>query len=325
MQALLAARHCRRVVATDINGRALALCRLNAKLNSIDNVEVREGSWFEPVLEERFDLVVSNPPYVIAPESRFLYRDNELGGDELCRLLVRQASSHLKPGGVAQIACNWILEPGLAWFDRPASWSPSSECDILVLRSRSYDAAAYAAACTPHGDDTKELERVLDYLNQTGIAAVADGAVTIRAGRNGADHWLLALDGAGGPGRLGGAHVAGIFAGQDQSQKLREDDVLLDTRFRPVDGQRLDQVLTYTQAHGYRPGNASMRFASGLPVTVELDPHVMRIAVACDGKSSLRDLIDEVAKQLEVDPEWLRTITLAQFRDSVGLGLLVPV
>ena len=65
IQALLLAKHADRVVATDTNPRALAFAAFNAALNGVDNVELRRGDAFAPLARERFDVVVSNPPYVI--------------------------------------------------------------------------------------------------------------------------------------------------------------------------------------------------------------------------------------------------------------------
>ncbi|RLG53474.1 MAG: 16S rRNA methyltransferase [Thermoproteota archaeon] len=51
-----------RVVMTDINRRAVQLARENIKLNSLGNAEVRLGNLYEPVKDEKFDIIVSNPP-----------------------------------------------------------------------------------------------------------------------------------------------------------------------------------------------------------------------------------------------------------------------
>jgi methylase of polypeptide subunit release factors len=59
IQAMLAARHAHRVVGTDINPRALAFARLAMQINGIHNVDLRQGNMFDPVREERFDLIVS--------------------------------------------------------------------------------------------------------------------------------------------------------------------------------------------------------------------------------------------------------------------------
>src|SRR4051812_7653219 len=81
IQAILLAAHATHVVATDVNARALAYAAFNAALNGADNVETRLGSFFKPVGDERFDLVVANPPYVVSPESAYLFRDSGMPGD----------------------------------------------------------------------------------------------------------------------------------------------------------------------------------------------------------------------------------------------------
>src|SRR5581483_1890218 len=65
VQALHLARHCEEVVATDVNSRALWMTRFNAALNGV-RVDVRDGSFFEPISDERFDLITTNPPFVIS-------------------------------------------------------------------------------------------------------------------------------------------------------------------------------------------------------------------------------------------------------------------
>jgi release factor glutamine methyltransferase len=56
------------VTATDLSGEALAVARGNAASHGLARVEFLQGSWFEPLAGRRFDLVVSNPPYIGADE-----------------------------------------------------------------------------------------------------------------------------------------------------------------------------------------------------------------------------------------------------------------
>ncbi len=107
VQALLAAQHCERVVATDVNQRALAFAAFNAALNGVANVEFRTGSLFEPVAGERFDLIVSNPPYVISPEHDFVYRDSGAAPGALCAELIGALPEDLDPGGFASVLASW--------------------------------------------------------------------------------------------------------------------------------------------------------------------------------------------------------------------------
>jgi release factor glutamine methyltransferase len=53
-----------RVIATDIDPEALKVASANAERLNIRNVEFREGAWFAPFGDERFDMIVSNPPYI---------------------------------------------------------------------------------------------------------------------------------------------------------------------------------------------------------------------------------------------------------------------
>lgn len=67
--------HAAEVVATDIDPRAVACARRN--LADLD-VDVRHGDLFDPVVGERFDLVVCNPPYVIGPSDDLAYASPDL-------------------------------------------------------------------------------------------------------------------------------------------------------------------------------------------------------------------------------------------------------
>lgn len=77
-QALLLARHVDQVVATDLSSRAVRYCKFNAALNGASNIDCRVGDRFGPVEGDEFDLIVSNPPFVISPDRSLLYRDSGL-------------------------------------------------------------------------------------------------------------------------------------------------------------------------------------------------------------------------------------------------------
>src|SRR6266851_6162535 len=95
IHALLAAQHARHVIATDVNRRAIAYTELNAALNGLRNIECRQGSLFEPVEGEMFDLITCNAPYVVSPERRWAYRDSGFRGDDVTAHVVRSAAAHL--------------------------------------------------------------------------------------------------------------------------------------------------------------------------------------------------------------------------------------
>ncbi len=106
--ALKRERPAARVVAVERSAAALAVARRNALRLGIE-VEFRHGLWFEPVAGERFDVVVSNPPYVREDDPRLREGDVRFeprsalvaGADglESIREIAAGAAAHLRPGG----------------------------------------------------------------------------------------------------------------------------------------------------------------------------------------------------------------------------------
>jgi release factor glutamine methyltransferase len=99
------------VVASDISFAALQIATLNAEeLHLNEAVKFTRGSLFEPVAGERFDLVVSNPPYLagverssLPPELSYEPEVALFGGEdglEVLRAIATQAGEFLVPGGI---------------------------------------------------------------------------------------------------------------------------------------------------------------------------------------------------------------------------------
>jgi methylase of polypeptide subunit release factors len=98
--ALFAARHARRVVAVDINAAAIRCATINAQLNHLEHkIELRHGDLFAPVYNERFDLVLFNPPF-IAGSARD-DRDRAWRSSDIAGRFASGLAGHLKPGGSA--------------------------------------------------------------------------------------------------------------------------------------------------------------------------------------------------------------------------------
>jgi release factor glutamine methyltransferase len=105
-------RPCASVVATDISAAALQAARENADRHAAQNVEFRSGDGLAPVRGERFDLILSNPPYIAQDDPHLLQGDLRFepklaltsGADGLVvlRAIIAQAPAQLKVGG-------WLL------------------------------------------------------------------------------------------------------------------------------------------------------------------------------------------------------------------------
>jgi HemK-related putative methylase len=100
--AVFAAKHARRVVAVDINAAAVRCAGINALLNHLEHkIDVRHGDLFAPVSEERFDLILFNPPFVQgAPQDD---RDRAWRSNDVAQRFAAGLGAHLKSGGFALV------------------------------------------------------------------------------------------------------------------------------------------------------------------------------------------------------------------------------
>jgi release factor glutamine methyltransferase len=106
------ARPACRIIATDVSDAALAVARENAALHTGGNVELRRGECFAPVADERFDLILSNPPYVAQGDPHLACGDLRFeplqalvagpDGLDVLRAIIAQAGAHLRAAG-------WLL------------------------------------------------------------------------------------------------------------------------------------------------------------------------------------------------------------------------
>ncbi|HEX4333482.1 MAG TPA: peptide chain release factor N(5)-glutamine methyltransferase [Usitatibacter sp.] len=102
------------VMATDVSAAALEVAARNAvKHHCAERIVFAQGSWYEPVAGRRFDVIVSNPPYVASAdphlgrgdlrfEPRGALTDGSGDGLDSIRAIVAGAPAHLVPGG-------WVL------------------------------------------------------------------------------------------------------------------------------------------------------------------------------------------------------------------------
>ncbi len=108
--AIASERRGARVVGVDISEDALRVARDNADALGLTHIEWRVGSWFAAVGEERFDIILSNPPYIGARDAALASLRAEpatalIGGPtglEQLSSIIASAPSHLSPGG-------WLL------------------------------------------------------------------------------------------------------------------------------------------------------------------------------------------------------------------------
>ncbi|MEV0292693.1 methyltransferase [Nocardia sp. NPDC050710] len=188
VQAVHAASYARSVTATDVNPRALWLAEATAALNGLD-IDLLEGSWFEPVAGRRFDQVVANPPFVVGPARiEHTYRDSGLAMDGASELVISQVPDLLQPGGTAAMLAAWVHVDGEDWRQRVSSWLPAHGIDAWVVQRDVADPALYVgtwlrdAGLDPRDPASQaRAERWLDAFTAADVEGIGFGFVYLRA------------------------------------------------------------------------------------------------------------------------------------------------
>jgi methylase of polypeptide subunit release factors len=183
IHALLAAVHARRVVAVDINPRAVRCTRFNVQALGATNLEAVEGDLFDPVGGERFDLITANPPFVPSPVNTLRFRDGGPTGEDVQRRIVAGLPGHLAPGGVAQLVTELGERDGEPVAGRLRQWLGGAPMDIYVVRVASYTAAQYASGHAKGEDYGTLLDSIRAWagnLRAQGYARVASVLVTFQ-------------------------------------------------------------------------------------------------------------------------------------------------
>lgn len=323
VQALHLAAHSGSVVATDVNERALWMTRLNAALNGAD-VDVRDGSFFEPVAGERFDLIATNPPFVISPATgeRLVYRDSGLPGDRVVEHIVRTGPDHLTDGGWLQVLANWAVTDQ-PWDERLGSWL-RDDCDALVVQRETLDPAAYVELWLKdsghHGgpDYARRYDTWLSWLEETGIEGVGFGWINVRlrGGRHGTHElleWPYDVEQPIGP---------AIRAWGEATDDLRDlsDEALLATTLRAREDV---QQETVGRPGAEDPEAIVLRQQRGFRRARTADTLEAALVGASDGDLTVAQLLDALGTLLERDRAELRETYLPVVRTLVGEGFLV--
>ncbi len=322
VQALLAARHADRVVGADLNPRAVAFARFNARLNGVTNVDFRVGDLFDPVRGERFDLVVCNPPYVVSPEAELLFRDSGRPGDSLCADVVRGAGEHLEEGGFATILVNWVAPADGEWSEPLRGWVAGSGCDAWLAHLDTQDGLTYAAGWNRGPDPDRygaALDRWLSYYAVRGIGSIGMGAVVLRR-RTGAT-WVRADELPERPRSGASAEILRLFAAEDRLREIGRDEALLDEAFAVGEDVRVEQVAAVREGR-LEPARLELRRESALPMEGGADGGTLRLLQLCDGRRSLREAI-ALLEGPAATPQ-LAASAVATARRLAALGFLVP-
>jgi hypothetical protein len=360
VQALYLAEQADRVVATDLSERACRITRFNAALNGAD-LDVRRGSLFEPVAGERFDLIVSNPPFVITPDSvrsqglrdaagggvpagpggLLEYRDGGMPRDSLIAALLRGAPGHLSEGGSMQMLANWEIpagaDPDAEWWRRVDHWLDGLPVDAWTVQRDVLDPARYVEMWLRDSGGTlaprDRWERAYaDWIadfRAAGVGAIGMGFIALR--RRAPDCPRSAGEGVPG-GRVGsGGQGIRVYTEELGGRTPRGVDVAraLATLRLPGDlgGLRLRRAADVTEERHYTPGEAEPRVlilhqGAGLGRSFPVGAAESAVVGAADGELSVGQILTAIAVLTDQDEGELRRQVDGPLRDLIRAGIL---
>ncbi|PWH06510.1 methyltransferase [Brachybacterium endophyticum] len=335
IQAMHASRHAREVVATDLSERALAFAAFNAALNGID-LDLRQGSLLEPVAGEVFDLVVSNPPFVITPRgdgfATWTYRDGGRAGDVLTAELLAALPEHVAPGGRAVMLSNWEIAegPDPDWQAHPQAWlAPVREAglDAWVIQRESEDCAQYAETWARDGGVTVRdaawdtlQEAWLDDFAARGTAAIGFGYILLHRPESARpeDAEVICEDARGrGSGTLG-EHLGASLVAIDRLARL-SDQELLDSR--PVRAEDLVERRFLTPGE-YDPMLIELVQGAGFARVQRADQLTAGVVGALEGTLTLGQIIGAVCALTDEDEPSARERLLPTMRELIRTGMV---
>lgn len=333
------------VVATDLSVRAAHTTALNARLNGRDaHIEVRCGDRFDPVAGEQFDLIASNPPFVVTPradehEEVVSYRDGGLEGDALMESVVRGIGEKLRPHGDAIVLANWEVRDTDADGERVHAWiADSPHLQAWLVERERLDACEYAELWARDGGlrdgsaaHTELVARWIRDFRSRGVDCIAMGALLLRAndGLEAAhpaswrverrhEPFVTASSLGAGPlaTRLMSAWNAGAWAESASSNDM------LEARWQ------FDPSLEERRAH--RPGiddprALSLIVASPWEREIVVDASLAATIGVCDGELSLRAIAEALSQLWNLDTGELETRLVPAFRELAWAGAVAPV
>ena len=369
IQTLYLLRHAEHVVATDISARALAFTAFNAALAGVSvtgapgtpsaldvdpgsdldseadaasesgsdagRLELLHGSLLEPVAGRRFDLIASNPPFVLTPPAvreaglpLMEYRD---AGGPILPGLVAGLGEHLEPGASAVMLGHWEHRGAGSWRDAVAAWLPEG-LDAWILERELQDPVEYATMWLRDGGLTPErdpeafdaaLEAWIDDFEARDVRGVGFGYLIVHRPRRPREPWrLLEEVTTSGQGVLG-PHIAEVLEVRERLAGL-DDDAVAD----------LCPLLApdVTEERHLIPGAAEptvilLRQGGGLGRTLQASTAVAALAGVADGELSVGQVASAVAALSELnaaDALALRAEMVEATRHLLTTGFLRP-
>ncbi|MFY9262574.1 MAG: methyltransferase [Arcanobacterium sp.] len=335
IHAILAAKAGAEVVATDISARALEFAQFNALLNEVV-IETRLGSLYEPVNGEQFDVIVSNPPFVITPQEvrteigTMEYRDGGASGDALIASVITDMPDHLTAEGRAYLLGNWEIAlannsaendgevAAAPWDDRPRTWFATTGLDAVIIQRDVLLPAEYAKLWLRDGGILPGHPRYhtaykswLAGFYQRNLAAVGMGYLLLGKNQLDTPPTQVFHDLRGPAPQSPGPVTQRMWAN-------RVVPALDNLRLTHCD---LQEHRIYAPGAD-EPQTITFHLPDGFGTQIHADTYLAAFVSVCDGELTVAQIIGALADIMDADPQEIRAHLAPQIRNMLQLGML---
>jgi methylase of polypeptide subunit release factors len=325
--ALMLSRQAVQVVGTDINPRAIALAELNLALADAANVRFIAGDLFAPVAEERFDLILAQPPFVSKPDSEVAvtFLHGGARGDELLLRMLSELPQRLSPGGRAMLLVDWPRYDDVSpeariratLMQNAQNVQNAASFDLLLLASPSKDLGEYVAhyAVGLHPDLDEQYDQAvhahLEHLARQRVTELRALLLVIRATDRTPWTHQVTIRASGEP-KTTGAQIERLIAAQDllagDSEKLRAAHLVVPegTRFVQEESAQVRVELD----------------ASRLVGSLICSQSAADLLTVVHQSKSVAAAVATLAQRMKLDNAAGRAQILGGIRTALGEGLL---
>jgi SAM-dependent methyltransferase len=280
-QSLVLARHADHLTLSDLNPRALRFARTTLDLNGVTApADFVLSDFYAAFGDREFDLITSNPPFVIGPHGRHIFRDASGEGDDVSRRVIQDGARRLAPGGLLQTTAQWLHVRGEPWEARVRSWVEGLGCDAWIVQTEVRNTVAHALnwMVVPHETPEEDVFRQWQE-SLAGADAVGFGVVLLRRTER---EPVIRIEGQRPP--LSCLEAAAWLAGADILRAPRLDFDAATVRLRSSAYVRCDATDTVPSTLGLvNEADRASRF--------ELPRATIRTLVRCDGRRPIGEIV----------------------------------
>ena len=286
-----AARGCRAAWAVDITRRSTEMAHFNRLLNGVHNVTIMQGDLYEPLGGLTFDRIVAHPPYMPVLSRAQAFYDGGVDGEQVTRRIVMGLPRHLRPGGRLFCMAQGADREGAPFEHRVRAWlgEAQSEFDVLVIvrqdQAPADTALQYAVKSKGGGGAVRQMRETLRDL---GVRNMAYGWLILQRRNDPRPVFTLRRS------------VGRVSTREEVGWLLNWETALVEPGFieklaeaHPVAKPSFELHTVHRMKGGdLLPEEFTLKTEYPFSVECRVQPWVGFLLPQCDGKSSVRELLE---------------------------------